>query len=369
MKDIKKLLQNVDSLGYKVKGTYTKDECIFLLKDVTHEVKEVTIEEKEKLIKSGINYSEMLSKEKGIEPKYQNLFVKLLNANSNNLAEYIGILAEGIYKDKGENVIVVSLARAGTPFGILVKDYLKYKYNINVPHYSISIIRGKGIDENALLYIINKHPNSKLQFVDGWTGKGSITRELSKSITKFNKEYNTNISCDLAVVADPAHISKICGTRKDIIIPNCCINSTVSGLVSRTYHNTKTIGEYDFHGAEVYLNLQNEDYSRYFLETIRNSIISLNKKLIPIFRKSDWNYVNNSIDTVSNEFNIKDKNKIKLSIGESSRVLLRRSPRCLLIKHLDNPNVQHLIEMAKDKKVSIIKYDKTDYEAISLIKE
>lgn len=369
MKNIKDLLANVDTPGYKVQGTYTSNECIFLLKDVTNEIKEVSIEEKEKLIASGINYSEMLSAEKGIEPKYQDLFVKLLNNNADNLAKFIGILAEGIYEDKGKDVVVVSLARAGTPFGVLVKDYLKFKYDLDVPHYSISIIRDKGIDENALLYILDKHPGCKIQFVDGWTGKGSITKELNKAISKFNEEYNTDISSDLAVVADPAHISKIYGTRLDIIIPNCCINSTVSGLVSRTYHNHKNIGEYDFHGAKVYNNLKEEDYSRYFLETIRNSIVSSRENLKPVFGESDWNYVNNTINKVADEFEVKDKNKIKLSIGESSRVLLRRIPRCLLIKNINNPDVQHLIEMAKDKNVPIIYYAKTEYEAISIIKE
>lgn len=37
------------------------------------------------------------------------------------------------------------------------------KYNINVKHYSISIIRGKGIDNNAMKYLLNNHaPNDLL---------------------------------------------------------------------------------------------------------------------------------------------------------------------------------------------------------------
>ena len=45
-----------------VKHSYNGD-CIFLLKDLTDKIKEITIEEKENLIRSGVSYSEMISKE------------------------------------------------------------------------------------------------------------------------------------------------------------------------------------------------------------------------------------------------------------------------------------------------------------------
>ena len=50
-----------------------------------------------------------------------------------------------------------------------------------LPHYSVSIIRDRGIDENALHYIYRTHPEGKIQFVDGWTGKGAISIELTKA--------------------------------------------------------------------------------------------------------------------------------------------------------------------------------------------
>ncbi|MDQ9827271.1 tellurite-like stress resistance cysteine protease StiP, partial [Acinetobacter baumannii] len=58
-----------------------------------------------------------------------------------------------------------------------------------------------------------------------------------------------NISSDLAVLADPARLSAIAGTRNDVCIPNACLNSTISGLVSRTILNRNLIGENDYHGA------------------------------------------------------------------------------------------------------------------------
>ncbi len=40
------------------------------------------------------------------------------------------------------------------------------------------------------------------------------------------------------------------GTREDFLIPSACLNSTVSGLVSRTVLNDDLIGPADFHGAK-----------------------------------------------------------------------------------------------------------------------
>ncbi len=43
------------------------------------------------------------------------------------------------------------------------------------------------------------------------------------------------ISAELAVAADPANVTELCGTHEDILIPSSCFNCTVSGLISRTF--------------------------------------------------------------------------------------------------------------------------------------
>ena len=77
------------------------------------------------------------------------------------------------------------MARAGIPIGILVKRYIRYKYSIDVPHYSISIIRGRGIDDNAMKFLLGKYRPEQLLFVDGWIGKGAILNELKKDIEAY----------------------------------------------------------------------------------------------------------------------------------------------------------------------------------------
>ncbi len=49
-------------------------------------------------------------------------------------------------------------------------------------HYGISIIRDRGIDAAALDYIESRHGTKGIVFVDGWTGKGAITGELSRTL-------------------------------------------------------------------------------------------------------------------------------------------------------------------------------------------
>lgn len=352
-----------------VKHSY-KEDCIFLLKDLTDKIKEITIKEKEELIRSGINYSEMISKEDIPSEDIKNIFLNILNRDKNLIAYYVAKISEIIYRQKGNKLVIVSLARAGTPYGILIRRYLKLKYKLDIPHYSISIIRGKGIDANALKYILTKHSEGNIHFVDGWTGKGSITKELNKSIDSFNIENKTNIDSSLAVISDPAKLCKVCGTREDFGIATCCLNSTVSGLISRTIHNEKYIGKDDFHGAKTLYYLKDEDYSQYFIDEISNEFqkISIGYEDL-VLETEDKEYSMKIVNKIRELYDVNNINNIKLSVGESARVLLRRDPRVVLVRNKSDKNVEHILKLAEEKGVKIIEYKDSDYNCISIINE
>ena len=350
--------------NYLVPTTFKTEDCIYLLKDLSNVIKEVSIEEKEKLIASGVNYSEMISKEYPVSDEINHIFETLLNEKKDDLAKYIATITQYLYKQYSNNTILVSLARAGSPVGVLIKRYFNFKYNIDVPHYSISIIRDKGIDENALNYIRKNHPNGNIVFVDGWTGKGSITHELTKAIAQYNNKYNTNISSDLVVLADPAKKSLISGTKKDICIPNACLNSTVSGLVSRTIHNRDLINEKDFHGGKFFGDLKDKDYTNYFIDTIVDCFTNTEYNMDI---SQDFDYVNNVINKLESDFEILDKTKIKLSIGETSRALLRRKPKIVLVKDINDPELKFILHLAKEKNIEVKEYDTFDYSCIALL--
>ena len=241
---------------------------------------------------------------------------------------------------------------------------------MEIPHYSISIIRDKGIDSNALKYILSEHREANIQFVDGWTGKGSITKELNKSIDDFNNKNKTNIDSSLAVISDPAKLCKVCGTREDFGIATCCLNSTVSGLISRTIHNEKYIGKNDFHGAKTLYYLKDQDYSQYFIDEINNEFNKINidyKNLV--LEIEDKEYSMKIVNKIRELYDVNNINNIKLSVGESARVLLRRDPRVVLVKNKSDKNVEHIIKLAEEKGVKIIEYKDSDYNCISIINE
>lgn len=53
-------------------------------------------------------------------------------------------------------------------------------------------------------------------------------------------------------LSDPAGIASYCGTHEDFLIASACLNSVVSGLLSRTFYRSDIIGAEDFHGVAFY---------------------------------------------------------------------------------------------------------------------
>ena len=166
-----------------MRSSYSEEDVILLLKDITGLVEPQPAKVREKLIQSGKHYSEMLPVEYVPTDQYMQVYHNALKHYAKPVANAVGMLADKIIENKGKKIVLVSLARAGIPIGILVKRYIKFKYGINVPHYSISIIRGRGIDDNAMKYLLEKYRPQQILFVDGWIGKGAILNELPQTGT------------------------------------------------------------------------------------------------------------------------------------------------------------------------------------------
>ena len=343
--------------------SYSENDVVVLLKDITGMIEPKSTEERERLIQSGKHYSQMLPLESRPSEKYMEAYEAALKSYSFDTAAAIGAVAEKILLNKGRNVVLVSLARAGIPVGILIKRYIMMKYKINVPHYAISIIRGRGIDKNALKFILKRHRAGDLQFVDGWIGKGAILKELKKDLAEFKE-----VSPNLAAAADPANETELCGTHEDILIPNSCLNSTVSGLISRTVLNDELIGENDFHGAVYYKELEKYDISYDFINAIESKF-SFDRKE----QKTEYSGFKgiDEVNGIAKDFGISDINFIKPGIGETTRVLLRRVPWKILIKNdeMENPMISHILRLAEEKNVVVEPYGLVNYRACGIIKK
>ncbi|CEA00143.1 Cysteine protease StiP precursor [Metalysinibacillus saudimassiliensis] len=357
----------------QVISSYEPQDVTFLLKDITDAKLEQSNEARERAIQAGVHYSEMLPIEYEPSKDYWQLYKQSLTQYKREVAIATGVVGELLLAEKGEDIVLVSLVRAGTPVGILLKRYLQTK-GVDVPHYSISIIRGRGIDTNALSYITKQHPERTIVFVDGWTGKGAITEQLITAVDAFNELNGTHISADLAVLADPAECATYFGTRKDFLIPSSCLNSVVSGLVSRSVLNDKLIGPHDFHGAKVYHELASKDVSRAYIATIVGEFAEAKDaitKQLAVIQASDrtvtWAGMRDII-TIQEHYGIVDHNLVKPGVGETTRVLLRRMPWKILVKDMNDPSLTHIFQLAKERGVTVEPYQAMNYACCGLIR-
>ena len=346
-----------------MRTSYTEDDVILLLKDITGLVEPQPTEERERLIQAGRHYCEMLPVEYVPSEAYMEAYRDALKNYSVPTAAAVGVLADQVMRRKGSGVVLVSLARAGIPVGILLKRYIQKKYHVCVKHYSISIIRGRGIDKNAMKYLLRHHAPETLLFVDGWIGKGAILRELKKEIAQYK-----GVSSEIAVLADPANVTDYCGTHEDILIPSSCLNCTVSGLVSRTFLRSDVIQDGDFHGAVYYGELKDSDLSYDFIERVEKEFVFENREVDG--NRTDGSGMEEGIQ-IAKAFGVDDINFIKPGIGETTRVLLRRVPWKVLVgeQDRDDPALAHIIRLSGEKQVPVEYYPLRHYKTCGIIKK
>ncbi|MEA3228672.1 MAG: cysteine protease StiP family protein [Campylobacterota bacterium] len=349
-------------------GSYLKDDVEFLLKVIDIEFTDVA--KKERLIQSGnSHYSMMISREYEPTEDYLKIFYKTYELNKMKFANDILTMAYNLTLK--EDIVLISLVRAGTPIGVLLKRVLRDIFKREVKHYAISIIRDREIDTLALQHILKNHPESEFIFVDGWTGKGVINRELKEFIARFNMENSSNVSDNLYVVSDIASVADFAVNNDDYLIPSSALNSTISGLVSRSILNEEHIQEGDFHGCKYYKEYEKSDLSLWFIDSIMEIIKDLEVEKIPLVSKdSEFNInINNFLVKTQKEYDIRDINYIKPGIGESTRVLLRRIPYLIMVKDLMAKDVAHLIHLAQEKDVKIVEDKNLPYTALAIIKD
>ena len=345
-----------------MKSSYREEDVILLLKDITGLVEPQPAMERERLIQSGKHYCEMLPVEYVPTERYMEIYREALFHYAPPVARAIERLADKVIAAKGKNVVLVSLARAGIPIGILLKRCIRRKYGIDPGHYAVSIIRGRGIDRNAMNFLLEHYRPQDLLFVDGWIGKGAISEELKKAVAAFD-----GVSAQIAVAADPANVTDLCGTHEDILIPSSCLNSTVCGLSSRTFLRDDIIGEKDYHGAVYYGDLSHADLSYEFIEAIEAA------------SGGDWPKEPEAapgkgldeVRTIAARFQISDINLIKPGIGETTRVLLRRGPYKILIdeRYRDDPSLAHVRRLAEEKAVPVEQYPLVHYKTCGIIRK
>ena len=359
-------------------GSYRPQDVEFLLKPLAlAQAQTENVADKERLIQSGArHYSEMLTPESLPSPAYRALFARAHALNRERMARDCLVLASLVARHHGPAPVLVSLARAGTPVGAIVAHLLRACLGAAaapVAHYSVSIVRDRGIDTNALDHILaQRHAPESLAFVDGWTGKGVISRELERFVQAYNHSRQVQIESGLYVLSDLAGSARCAASGDDYLIPSSILNATISGLVSRSILNS-AIGPQDFHGCVWFGEFAEADLSCWFVDDIVSAALAIFEvEGMPAPAAANRAALAaQSQDFMASELarqGIQDANLIKPGIGEATRVLLRRLPRQLLVRDPEAENVQHLLVLAHEKSVPVQVRPDLPYHAVSIIR-
>jgi len=370
-------------------GSYLASDVTVLLNIVDKDaVDDVPVSQKEALIQSGQrHYSDMLTLEQAPTAMHEQLYRQALAQGGERAATDIAHLAHTLRDVFQHNVsnehplVLVSLVRAGLPIGVLLQRALSdtdSSYYLPSIHYGISIIRDRGLDLAALQMLLDAYPNSPIVFVDGWTGKGAIYKELARSLDVFNDTAHPSFAnifhqganvIPLLTLADPAGVAWLAASAEDWLIPSGLLNSTVSGLISRSLYTEPQSG---LHRSVFYEDLIEADHSVAFIDHVDAARRSLTEPPEPLPTYQQPRYQTAAlIETLAADYGITNRNRIKPTIAEATRAILRRDPERILLATAAHPDTVLLRHLCEQRGITIdVLGDKIlPYQAITLIKQ
>jgi hypothetical protein len=356
-------------------GSYASEEVTFLVKDLSDSLVEVSRAEYEQGIDHGRHYAEMLPEEE-FRPTAEalTLFENALTRSARRLALAVGVTTEKILSGRDAVPVLVSLCQTGTPIGVLLRRWAAWRHGVALQHYTVSVVRGRGVDENALSYVLDRHDAAAIQFVDGWIGKGSIAREVTATVRRREHRDGAGLSDALAVLVDPGDCAAISGTAQDFLVPNACLNATVSGLVSRTVTTPGLVGPDDFDGAKYYPEMIDSDLSIRFLDAITQEFPAMRGQVdahcaewrpgarVPTFtgeRHAQW---------LAAEYGLPDVNLVKAGVSETVRMLVHRIAERVIVHPDAGQDVEDIRWLAARRSVPVEERSDLRYACVGLMR-
>ncbi|MGY4877740.1 cysteine protease StiP domain-containing protein [Vreelandella aquamarina] len=354
--------------------SYAPDDVTFLLTPIR--IAPTDIAEKERLIQAGqVHYSEMISEERRPDARYLAIYEQALERHLSRIAEDIARVALRIRQDitTGElssSLSLCSLVRAGIPYGVLLRRALNL-LGVDVVHYAVSIIRDRGLDAAAMGHVRAERPDADILFVDGWTGKGAISGELTQAWQSFSGQ-----SPRLVVLADPSGHAWLSGSHDDWLIPSGILGANVSGLISRSILRPDLMGPGDFHAAMTVDHLADIDYSRDFVDRVMAVFDTALAQAMPAerdpaLRKRHQVQAAECVNAIARRHDVDNLNRVKPGIAEATRAVLRRRPRKVYLRDADDPDLAALVHLCQQDDIETeVKPDLTGpFRAITLIEK
>lgn len=302
----------------------------------------VSVADKERLLRGGTSYATLLTPE--AEPVWGGTFDALLPQLASRTAGLVEQVTSQIAARHARPVLI-SLARGGTPAGALIRRAAARR-GLDWPHHSLSIMRAEGLDLVAYQEVLALHPERDVIFVDGWTGKGSIRGALDRSVP----------GARLAVLSDPAGISTYAGTYQDLLIPHALLNATVCGLLSRTF-----LSGSGRHAVRVEEALASHDRTQAYLDAVSQAA----PQAVCVGIRPEQPVL--TALALAEQYGVTDPHRVKPSVGEACRVLLRRAPHALLVRQAGHLDTAHLEQYARAHHIPVHVHADLPYQACALI--
>lgn len=355
-------------------GSYAAGDVSFLLAPI--DMPTTPLEERERLIALGKrHYSEMIGSEDRPTRIRLSLFRRSLKQNGDRLARDIRRLAQFLVESiSGKELTIVSIARAGTPIGVLLRRTLQtIAADFSISHYSISVIRDRGIDYSALEWICQNHDAASVRFVDGWTGKGTIANEIRKSLLESDR-YPATLDPGLWVPLDICGVARQAAATDDYLIPSAILGGTISGLISRSILPADDESHNRFHRCVTLEDLRRFDLSRWFVEKMMDringltdespSLVEASSKMVTPGMTEDF------LQKMLQRHEMIDRNRVKIGIGETVRVLLRRMPEVIYLSDTISEVDSTLIRgLADSREAKVLKEKQLPFQAAAIIQE
>jgi hypothetical protein len=331
--------------------TFAPDDVTVQLRPGTPRL--VGVAEKEALLRGGESYGTLLTPEGPPSAVQLTAYREALTRNGSRVAGLFASLGAHLLEHV-PGAVVVSLARAGTPVGCALRRFARQR-GADLPHHTLSIIRGEGIDREALRRVRAAHPGRPLVFVDGWTGKGSIAQTLAGSLPD-------DVPVRLAVLSDPAGVADFAATHDDLLLPHAALNATVSGLLSRTF----TDGAGGLHAVRVEEQLRGDDMSGAYLDALA-ALVDRIAEPVPLSSGPRPVRPYDAVLALAADLGVRDPHLVKPGVGEATRVFLRRQPAGLLLRDPGHPDTVHLRELASAAHIPVTVHAGLPYLAAALI--
>lgn len=220
-----------------------------------------------------------------------------------------------------EKIIFVSILRAGVPITEWLCQMMPGALGA-----ALSLFVGIGIDKVALAAVERDFPDRTIIFVDGWTGKGGVAREIEK----LNKG-------PLAVLVDPWGWADFAGVREDIFCPSACFTGLATLGFSRTF---VVDSNYIFSAYR---------FSEYFA---KKTIVESWQQCTPLYNPQSATAIFNTKESPSKRF-YADTN-LRIHSNEVCRALINAAPEKILFaddKQFGEEHFPILLKLAEQRGV------------------